>query len=111
MESAYVGVHLWAQAVREAGDDNVSSIRRAIRGQSFDAPEGMVSIDPETQHVSKTFRIGRITRQGRFTVVFSSESAIAPVPYPSTRSKGDWAAFLLDLHLGWGGQWANPGPQ
>jgi urea transport system substrate-binding protein len=68
-----------------------------------------VRIDPETQHTSKVFRIGRVTAAGRFEVVYSSESPIAPIPYPDTRSKGDWDAFLLDLHLRWGGRWANPG--
>jgi urea transport system substrate-binding protein len=109
MEAAYFGVHLWAQAVKEAGDDDVSKIRRAVRRQAFDAPQGRVSIDPETQHTSKVFRIGQITRECRFEVVYSSESPIAPIPYPNTRSKGDWDAFLMDLHLRWGGQWANPG--
>ena len=109
MEAAYFGVHLWAQAVAEAGEASTSKIRQAIRGQSFDAPEGMVRIDRETLHTSKTFRIGRITKDNRFEVVFSSETPIEPIPYPTTRSKGDWDAFLLDLNLGWGGRWANPG--
>jgi urea transport system substrate-binding protein len=69
----------------------------------------MVRIDPETQHTSKTFRIGRITGEGRFEVLFCSESPIVPIPFPNTRSKGEWNAFLLDLQLGWGGKWANPG--
>jgi urea transport system substrate-binding protein len=109
MEAAYFGVHLWAQAVQEAGDANVCKIRRAVRHQVFDAPGGLVRIDPETQHTSKVFRIGRITTESRFEVIYSSESPIAPIPYPNTRSKGDWDTFLLDLHLRWGGQWANPG--
>jgi urea transport system substrate-binding protein len=109
MEAAYFGVHLWAQAVQEAGEDAVAKIRQAVRHQGFDAPEGMVRIDPETQHTSKVFRIGRITKESRFEVIYSSESPIAPIPYPNTRSKGDWDAFLMDLHLRWGGQWANPG--
>jgi urea transport system substrate-binding protein len=108
MEAAYFGVHLWAQAVREAGGDDSARIRQAIRRQAFDAPEGLVRIDPETQHTSKVFRIGCITNECRFTVVYDHGSPIAPVPYPNTRSKGDWDAFLLDLHLRWGGQWANP---
>ena len=109
MEAAYFGVHLWAQAVLAAGDPDVAKVRPAVRHQVFEAPEGMVRIDPETQHTSKVFRIGRITAASRFEVVFSSESPIAPIPYPNTRSKGDWDAFLLDLQLRWGGQWANPG--
>jgi urea transport system substrate-binding protein len=109
MEAAYFGVHLWAQAVKEAGDDNVAGIRRAVQHQAFDAPGGMVRIDPQTQHTSKIFRIGQITPESRFKEVYSSENPIAPIPYPSTRSKGDWDNFLLDLNLRWGGQWANTG--
>jgi urea transport system substrate-binding protein len=109
MEAAYVGVHLWAQAVKEAGDDAVANIRKAVRHQTFDAPEGMVRIDPQTQHTSKVFRIGRITTANRFEVCYSSDSPIAPIPYPNTRRKGEWDAFLQDMRLGWGGQWANPG--
>jgi urea transport system substrate-binding protein len=109
MEAAYFGVHLWAQAVQEAGDRNVCDLRRAIRHQTFDAPEGMVRIDPETQHASKVFRVGQITRESRFEVIYSSPSPIAPIPYPSTRSQGEWDAFLLDLNLRWDGRWANPG--
>jgi urea transport system substrate-binding protein len=109
MEAAYFGVHLWAQAVEEAGRDDVSRIRQAARHQSFEAPGGLVRIDPETQHTSKVFRIGQITSESRLEVIYSSEIPIAPIPYPKTRSRGDWDAFLLDLHLRWGGQWANPG--
>ena len=109
MEAAYFGVHVWAQAVVKAGSDDVRAIRAAAKHQEFDAPEGMVRIDPETQHTSKVFRIGRINPNGRFEVVYSSEVPIAPIPYPNSRSKGDWDAFLMDLHLGWNGNWANPG--
>ena len=86
-------------AVNQAGSDDVRAIRAAAKHQAFDAPEGMVRIDPDTQHTSKIFRIGRITPEGRFEVVYSSEVPIAPIPYPNTRSKGDWDAFLMDLHL------------
>jgi urea transport system substrate-binding protein len=108
MEAAYFGVHLWARAAAEAGSDDVRAIRTAAKHQEFDAPEGMVRIDPDTQHASKIFRIGRITPEGRFHVEYSSEVPIAPIPYPNTRNKGEWDAFLMDLHLRWNGNWANP---
>jgi urea transport system substrate-binding protein len=110
MEAAYIGVHLWAQAVKSAGSDDVHAIRQAINDQRFNAPEGQVSIDPPTHHLSKFIRIGRITDQGRFEVVYCSDAPISPLPYPATRSKGDWDALLTDMHLLWGGQWAAPAP-
>ena len=109
MEAAYFGVHLWAQAVRKAGSDAPRAIRQAMKEQSFDAPEGTVRIDPETQHTWKTVRIGQITRDGRFEVVYSSEQPIKPVPYPASRSREQWDKFLDDLFRKWRGNWANPG--
>jgi urea transport system substrate-binding protein len=108
MEAAYVAVHLWAQAVTAAGSDDVAAIRQAINNQSFRAPEGMVTIDPQTHHVSKFIRIGRITQAGRFEVIYCSDAPIPPIPYPATRSRAEWDAMLTDLHLLWGGQWASP---
>ena len=109
MEAAYIAVHLWAQLVESAGSADVNTIRQAINGQSFLAPEGKVTLDPATHHISKFMRIGRITENGRFQVVYCSDAPIIPIPYPATRSKADWDAVLSDLHLLWGGQWANPG--
>jgi urea transport system substrate-binding protein len=110
MEAAYIAVHLWAQAVESAGSDDVNAIRQAISDQSFDAPEGKVRIDPQTHHISKFIRIGQVTENGRFAIVYCSDGPIDPIPYPATRSKSDWDAVLTDLHLLWGGQWANPNP-
>lgn len=109
MEAAYFGVHLWAQAVRDAGADEAPKIRTALRKQSYEAPGGLVRIDPDTQHTSKIFRMGQITADSRFKIVFDAESPTAPIPYPSTRSQADWDTFLTDLRIQWGGEWSNPG--
>jgi urea transport system substrate-binding protein len=108
MEAAYVGVRLWAQAVKAAGSLDVGSIRQAILGQSFDAPEGPIRIDPATGRTTKFIRIGRMTEAGQYDIVYSSDVAIDPVPYPETRSKAEWEAFLTNLQLSWGGEWENP---
>ncbi|MBA3534294.1 MAG: urea ABC transporter substrate-binding protein [Ardenticatenales bacterium] len=109
IEAGYFGVYLWAQAVEEAGTDNTEAIRKAIKNQSFNAPEGIVYIDPDTQHTWKVVRIGRIREDGQFDVVWSSEQPIRPIPFPRYRSEAEWTAFLDDLYQGWGGNWANPG--
>ena len=108
MEAAYVAVHVWAQAVKQANSDDVAEIRKAVKGQSFDAPGGQIHIDPETQHTSKFICVGQITETGSFKIVYRSDTRIDPVPYPNTRAKGRWHALLNELHLKWGGQWENP---
>jgi urea transport system substrate-binding protein len=109
MEAAYVGVHLWAQAVRQAESTDPKAVRQALKGQTYDAPEGAIRIDPDTQHTEKFIRIGRVTPEGKFAVVYCSEEAIPPVPYPRSRTKAEWNTLLNDLHIRWGGKWWNPG--
>ena len=50
IEAAYFSVHLSAQAVVEAQSAEVSAVRKSIRRQSLNAPEGIVSVDNDTQH-------------------------------------------------------------
>jgi len=59
IEAAYFSVHLWAQAIQESGHADVASIRKELLGQSFNAPEGIVSIDPSTQHTWRSFQLRR----------------------------------------------------
>ncbi len=86
METGYFGVLLWAQAVKQAGSDDVNEIRAAMRGQSLAAPEGPVRIDPATGHTAKPFRIGQVNDAGRFAVVWSKDDEIVPEPFPDTRT-------------------------
>ena len=108
MATAYNSVHLWAQAVREAGTTDVRQVRTALRHQSRNAPEGIIAVDPETQHTWRPVYIGRIRPDGQFDVVWTSRTAVRPVPFPISRSRTEWEGFVQDLHRGWGGRWANP---
>jgi urea transport system substrate-binding protein len=108
IEAAYASVKLWAQAVEEAGTDNVVQVRSSLRHQSLAAPEGILAIDPATQHAWRSVRIGRIREDGHFDVVWSSGTAVRPVPFPLTRSRQDWEQFVSDLHTAWGRRWSNP---
>jgi urea transport system substrate-binding protein len=109
IEAAYFGVHLWAQAVEDAGVAEVRAIRNAIKRQSYDAPGGVVYVEPENQHTWKVVRIGRIRADGQFDVVWTSEKPIRPVPYPIYRSREEWTAFLDGLYRSWGGAWGGRG--
>jgi len=108
VEAGYLGVYLWAQAVEDAGTADVNDVRKAIRGQSFSAPEGIVYVDPETQHIWKTVRIGVIKEDGQFSIVWTSGKPVRPVPYPLTKLKAEWEKFMEDLYQSWGQKWANP---
>jgi urea transport system substrate-binding protein len=108
ISTSYSGVKLWAQAVSEAGSEKVQTVLKTIRNQSLDAPEGIISIDAGNQHAWRPMYIGRVRADGQFDLVWSITKPIRPVPYPITRSKSEWDAFLQDLYTRWDHNWANP---
>jgi urea transport system substrate-binding protein len=108
METAYVGVKLWAMAVNEAQSTEPKKIRRALMSQRLNGPGGEVRIDPDTQHCYRTPRIAQVGPDGQFQVVWTAAAPVRPDPYPNTRTAEDWRAFLHDLYTGWGNQWAAP---
>lgn len=105
MEAAYFGVYLWAQAVEKAGTPDPQMVIDTLKMQSFDAPEGVVSVDRQTMHTWKIMRIGRVQADGQFEIVWDSIYPIRPVPYPASRSIRDWNQFLMHLYQQWGQQW------
>jgi urea transport system substrate-binding protein len=83
IEAAYFGVHLWAEAVKKAGTYQTDSVREAVRGMSYDAPEGHVVIDSVNNHTIKNFMIGKVNDQGQFDIVYKSDGMIVPDPFPA----------------------------
>nr|MDJ0592829.1 urea ABC transporter substrate-binding protein [Pleurocapsa sp. MO_226.B13] len=63
MESAYIMVYLWKQAVEQAGTTDLEPVRAAAVGQAFDAPQGKVTMQPN-HHISQTVRIGQVRDDG-----------------------------------------------
>ena len=49
MVAAYCGIHLWAQAVEQSKSLKIADVRRSFVQQSYEGPEGIVTIDPKTQ--------------------------------------------------------------
>src|SRR5215831_13383495 len=40
MEATYIGIHMWAQAVEQAGTTDVNAVRQAVANQTVSAPSG-----------------------------------------------------------------------
>jgi urea transport system substrate-binding protein len=111
METAYIGVKLWAGAVNEAQSLDPKKIRRALLNQRLKGPGGQVRIDPDTQYCFRTPRIGQIQADGQFKVVWTAPAPVRPEPYPKSRTAEAWRTFLHDLYTGWGDHWAAPEPE
>ncbi|OON99546.1 MAG: urea ABC transporter substrate-binding protein [Epulopiscium sp. Nele67-Bin004] len=89
-EAAYCAVYLWKAAVEHAGSFDVDDVLAAIAtGKiSFDAPEGVVTINGDNQHLAKPVRIGAVATDGLIYEVYSTDSVVEPDPYLYTY---DWA--------------------
>jgi urea transport system substrate-binding protein len=91
MEAAYVSMFVWKAMVEKAGSFDVEKVKAAADGITFDAPEGLVTVNGENHHLSKTARIGKIGADGTITEVWNSGKPIEPDPFLKTY---DWAAGL-----------------
>ncbi len=107
MASVYMGVKLWAQAVLDAGTDDVLAVRNTILRQSLHSPSGPVYIDPYNQHTWRIVRIGQFLENGQIKEVWRSAKPIPPEPYPPFKSKAEWQNLLQQLYEKWGQQWGN----
>ncbi len=87
MESAYISVHLWAQAAKEAGTPDVAKVLKTIKNQSAIAPAGMVYISSVNNHSWKTVRIGKIRAMGSLTLFGVRRSQYARCHTRSTGPK------------------------
>ena len=109
MEAGYVGVYLYAKAVNIAGTTSLPEVKKSLQGLTLSAPEGIVGIDPNNQHLAKIVRVGKIMPDGQFKIVFSTEEPLTPIPFPEYKSKEAWTDFLNDMYYQWNENWANPG--
>ncbi len=108
MEAGYVGVHLWSKAVVQAATIDPSTVRGAIQGQSYDSPEGKVTVSATNNHLWKPLYIGQVQGDAQFKILWGETRPIQPRPFPLYRSKLSWLRYLDELYQGWGKSWAAP---
>ena len=80
-EASYNAVRLLAMALTDAGTTEIAAVKRAVARQSLRAPQGLVSIDPETMHGSLTPRIGRSTTDHQFEILVEASLPLRADPY------------------------------
>ncbi|MFK7891643.1 MAG: transporter substrate-binding domain-containing protein [Granulosicoccus sp.] len=80
-EAAYIAVMLLAKSIESAGTAEVGHVKTALHQVSFAAPQGLVRIDPATNHCFLTACVGRSEADGQFTIIWSAGSAMKPDPY------------------------------
>jgi len=76
-EGAYACVLGFAGALEQAGTTASAALLQALRGQQVDAPQGMLRMDPATQHASVNMQLARCTANDGFRLI-QRFGAIAP---------------------------------
>ena len=90
METAYYSVYLWKQAIEKAQSIKTELVIPALHNQAFDAPQGLIHIAENSLQTWQFTRVGKIRSDKQFTILWSSEKAIKPMPYPPTRTIEEW---------------------
>jgi ABC-type branched-subunit amino acid transport system substrate-binding protein len=90
-ENAYVAVHLLASAAERAGSAAFDDVRDAVRGLTFDAPQGRITVDEDNLHCWMRPRIGRSRADGTFDIIQESPISVRPDPYLT------WSNDSLDV--------------
>ena len=96
MEATYIGIKMWAQAVKQAGTTNIDAVRQAIGGQSVKSPSGFkITMDAKNHHLHKPVVIGEIQSDGQFEVVWQTAGPIraqawSPFIPESSKKVADW---------------------
>jgi len=94
MEATYIGINMWAQAVKKAGTTDTDKVIAAMGGQTFPAPSGITStMDPKNHHLHKSVFIGEIKADGQFNVVWKTPGPVKANPWsqyiPENKGKKD----------------------
>jgi urea transport system substrate-binding protein len=106
MVTAYLGVHLWKQAVEAAGTTDTEALRESLKKQKIQGPEALLTIDPATQHAWKIWRIGQVKESdGAFHAIDAARMPVQPNPFPPGKTPKEWEKFVHNLYLSWGNHW------
>jgi urea transport system substrate-binding protein len=82
MEATYIGINMWAQAVKKAGSTDTDKVIAAMAGQTFPAPSGITSkMDEKNHHLHKSVFIGEIKADGQFNVVWKTPGPVKAQPW------------------------------
>src|SRR5450631_1343484 len=82
MEAAYIGIHMWKQAVEKAKSTDTDKVIAAMAGQSFAAPNGFtIKMDEKNHHLHKPVFIGEVKADGQFNVVWKTKGPVRAQPW------------------------------
>lgn len=92
--SAYLGVQLWAAAVREVGGTQTEAVNANVLQQSVSAPHGLAAVDGQTRRLWRQLRVAQVKPDGQLAEVWQLPRHVKPTPWPAFRPTAHWAALV-----------------
>ncbi|MDI4235441.1 MULTISPECIES: transporter substrate-binding domain-containing protein [unclassified Bradyrhizobium] len=80
-EAAYFSVHLFAAALERSRSDHLEELLRSLWEVEYDAPQGPVRIDANTNHTHLWPRVARVDATGNYRVVHDAGVRVPPDPF------------------------------
>ena len=81
VEAAYFQIHIFAKALAEVNEMETDFLRPMVLGSELEAPQGFVSIGEDYNHTNLFSRIGKVGRDGRFSILRESVAPVLADPY------------------------------
>ncbi|WP_413723095.1 transporter substrate-binding domain-containing protein [Sodalis sp. RH23] len=80
-EAAYFQVHLFANAMAKSDTDDISQLFPYLLNSEYDAPQGRVKINPHNNHTLLYPKIGKVNKQGQFSIIKEVTQGVDADPY------------------------------
>jgi len=93
-EAAYFQTHMFAEALARVGGMDTELLRDDLLNAEFNAPQGLVKVDPDNHHTYLHTRIATLDSNGRFRIEREVPQAIKPDPYLVYPALNDWTIRL-----------------
>ena len=90
-EAAHFQVMLIAKAIERAATDDPVQVCAALGGLEYDAPQGRVRVDTNTNHTFLWPRVAKLDANGQFQVVWDPGLRVEPDPYCVDQQLDSWS--------------------
>lgn len=90
----YTAALMLAQAIRDAGTDEIEAVKRVLHARPFDTPLGRLTVDARTNHAALRSYLSQITAEGHFSIISASDQPVAADPYMVHFNAEDFAAAV-----------------
>lgn len=102
--SGYFAVDFFKRAVEISQSVKTPNILEALKRDSMKIIDGIVYIDPISNHIYKNIKIAKV-KNNEFDIVYKSDILIKPYPYTSLNHREFWNEKLEYFYNKWDGNW------